>query len=265
MVYIASPHTSHCEMTVAALRAGKHVLCEKPFAVNALEARTMVDTARGEGRFLMEAMWTWFIPAIVDIKRRIEAGEIGRLTVIESDFGITVLDEDGRHRRIDLAGGALLDLGIYPISLARFLTGEPAGAPTDVRALARLGPSGVDSTLGGVLRIGDDVISVFHTSLDATSTLRATIIGSEGRIDIDPPFWFSGGFTLHRDGQESEHVALPNEGLAHEAAHAMECVRRGELESVVIPLDVSIGTMEILDEIRRQVGVVYPGEEQAAE
>jgi predicted dehydrogenase len=260
MVYIASPHTSHCEMTVAALRAGKHVLCEKPFAVNAREARTMVDTARGEGRFLMEAMWTWFIPAIVDIKRRIEAGEIGRLTVIESDFGITVLDEDGRHRRIDLAGGALLDLGIYPISLARFLTGEPAGAPTDVRALARLGPSGVDSTLGGVLRIGDDVISVFHTSLDATSTLRATIIGSEGRIDIDPPFWFSGGFTLHRDGQESEHVALPNEGLAHEAAHAMECVRRGELESVVIPLDVSIGTMEILDEIRRQVGVAYPGE-----
>ena len=111
-----------------------------------------------------------------------------------------------------------------------------------------------------MLRIGDDVISVFHTSLDATSTLRATIIGSEGRIDIDPPFWFSGGFTLHRNGQESEHVALPNEGLAHEAAHAMECVRHGELESVVIPLDVSIGTMEILDEIRRQVGVVYPGE-----
>jgi len=260
MVYIASPHTSHCEMTVAALRAGKHVLCEKPVAVNASEARTMVDTARREGRFLMEAMWTWFIPAIVDIKRRIEAGEIGRLTVIESDFGITVVDEGGRHRRIDLAGGALLDLGIYPISLARFLTGNPAGALTDVRALARLGPSGVDSTLGGVLRIGDDVMSVFHTSLDATSTLRATIIGSEGRIDIDPPFWFSGGFTLHRDGQPSEHVALPNEGLAHEAAHAMERVRGGHLESDVIPLDVSIETMEILDEIRRQVGVTYPGE-----
>ena len=260
MVYIASPHTSHCEMTVAALRAGKHVLCEKPVAVNANEARTMVDTARREGRFLMEAMWTWFIPAIVDIKRRIEAGEIGRLTVIESDFGITVVDEGGRHRRIDLAGGALLDLGIYPISLARFLTGNPAGALTDVRALARLGPSGVDSTLGGVLRIGDDVMSVFHTSLDATSTLRATIIGSEGRIDIDPPFWFSGGFTLHRDGQPSEHVALPNEGLAHEAAHAMERVRGGHLESDVIPLDVSIETMEILDEIRRQVGVTYPGE-----
>ena len=131
---------------------------------------------------------------------------------------------------------------------------------TDVRALARLGPSGVDSTLGGVLRIGDDVVSVFHTSLDATSTLGATIIGTDGRIDIDPPFWFSEGFTLHRNGQPSEHVELPNQGLAHEAAHAMERIRGGHLESDVIPLDVSIGTMEILDEIRRQVGVVYPGE-----
>jgi hypothetical protein len=104
------------------------------------------------------------------------------------------------------------------------------------------------------------VISVFHTSLDATSTLRATIIGSDGRIDIDPPFWFSGGFTLYRHGLPSEHIALPNDGLAHEAAHAMARVRHGEIESDVIPLDVSIGTMEILDEIRRQVGVVYPGE-----
>ncbi len=260
MVYIASPHTSHCEMTLAALRAGKHVLCEKPFAVNVAEAHAMVETARQEGRFLMEAMWTWFIPAIVDIKRRITGGEIGDLTVIESDFGISVLDEGGRHRRLDLAGGALLDLGIYPIALARFLTGDPAGRVADVRALARLGPTQVDSTLGGVLRFDNDVIAVFHTSLDATSTLRATIIGSTGRIEIDPPFWFSGGFTLHRDGNPAEKIDLPNQGLAHEAAHAMDRVRSGDLESDVIPLDESLATMAILDEIRAQVGVRYPGE-----
>ena len=241
MVYIASPHTSHCEMTVAALRAGKHVLCEKPIAVNAAEARTMVDTARREGRFLMEAMWTWFIPAIVDIKRRIEAGEIGRLTVIESDFGITVVDEGGRHRRIDLAGGALLDLGIYPISLARFLTGDPAGTLTDVRALARLGPSGVDSTLGGVLRIGDDVMSrVPHVP----------------RRHLDPA-----GHD-HRERRSDRHrsAVLVQRGLHPAPQRPAEpstsrCRTRGwptrrptpwracasgNLESDVIPLDVSI-------------------------
>jgi predicted dehydrogenase len=260
IVYIASPHTGHCEMTVAALQAGRHVLCEKPFAVNTTEARSMVAAARANDRFLMEAMWTWFIPAIVDIKRRIVAGEIGELTVIESDFGISVTNEDGRHRRIDLAGGALLDLGIYPVSLARFLTGEPVGRVSELTALARLGPTGVDSTLGGVLRLDDDVISVFHTSLDATTTLRATVLGTGGRIEIDPPFWFTSGFTVLRNGQPAERVELPNRGLAHEAAHAMERLRAGELESDVIPLEVSLQTMEILDEIRRQVGVIYPGE-----
>ncbi len=259
IVYVASPHTGHCEMTVAALDAGRHVLCEKPFAVNAAEARRMAAAARANGRFLMEAMWTWFIPAIVDIKRRIAGGEIGQLTVIESDFGISVTDEGGRHRRIDLAGGALLDLGIYPISLSRFLTGTPAGTPSEIKAVARLGPSGVDSTLGGVIRF-DDVISVFHTSLDANTTLRATVLGTEGRIEIDPPFWFSNGYTLLRYGEQPERVDLPSQGLAHEAAHAMDRLRGGHLESDVIPLDVSVATMEILDEIRRQVGVAYPGE-----
>ena len=260
IVYIASPHTAHCDMTIAALRAGKHVLCEKPFAVNAADARRMVAAAREHGCFLMEAMWTYFIPAVVDVKRRLDAGEIGDLTVIEADFGITVLDENGRHRRLDLAGGALLDLGIYPIALGRFLTGHPVGGVADVRALARLGATHVDSTLGGVLRFDNDVISVFHTSLDVTSTLRATVIGTAGRIDIDPPFWCGNGFTVYRHGQPAEHIDLPSQGLAHEAAHAMARLRGGHLESDVIPLDVSIGTMEILDEIRAQVGVTYPGE-----
>jgi predicted dehydrogenase len=256
IVYVASPHSHHHEMTIAALRAGKHVLCEKAFAINASQAREMVDVARTKQRFLMEAMWTWFIPAVVDVKRRIDDGEIGDVVVIESDFGIPVPDTDGRHRRADLAGGALLDLGIYPISFARFLAGDPV----DVRALARLDPSGVDSTLGGVLTLSSGAISVFHTSLDAMSTLRATIIGTRGRIEVDAPFWFTSGFTVRADGRPPEHVAIANQGLAHEAAHAMERIRDGHLDSDVIPLATTISTMEILDEIRSQVGVVYPGE-----
>ncbi len=261
IVYIASPHSHHHEMTIDALRAGKHVLCEKAFALNAAQSREMVAVAREQQRFLMEAMWTWFMPVVIDVKRRIDAGEIGDLVVIEADFGIVKVDEDGRHRRPDLAGGALLDLGIYPIALARFF----AGNPIEVKALGKLGPSGVDATLGGVVSFESGALGVFYTSLDAVSTLGATIIGTSGQITIDPPFWFPSSYTIRVDGAQPERVEIPNQGLAHEAAHAMERIRGGFLESDVIPLDVTISTMEILDEVRRQVGVVYPGEELPGE
>jgi predicted dehydrogenase len=256
IVYVASPHSHHHEMTIGALRAGKHVLCEKAFALNAAQAREMAAVAREERRFLMEAMWTWFMPVVIDAKRRIDGGEIGELVVIEADFGIVVRDEDGRHRRPDLAGGALLDVGVYPIALARYFACDPV----EVRALGRLGPSGVDATVGGVVSFAGGAFGVFYTSLDATTTLGATIIGTDGQITIDPPFWFPSIYTIRVDGREPERVEIPNQGLAHEAAHAMERIRGGHLESDVIPLDVSISTMEILDEIRKQLGVVYPGE-----
>ena len=256
IVYVASPHSHHHEMTIDALRAGKHVLCEKAFALNAAQSREMAAVAREHDRFLMEAMWTWFMPAVIDLKRRIEAGEIGDIVVIEADFGLTVLDEDGRHRRPDLAGGALLDLGIYPIAFARYFAGDPV----EVRALGKLAPSGVDATLGGVVSFESGAFGVFYTTLDATTTLGATIIGTDGQITVDPPFWFPSSYTIRVNGQQPENVVIPNQGLAHEAAHAMERIRGGFLESDVIPLDVTISTMEILDEIRRQVGVVYPGE-----
>ena len=256
IVYVASPHSHHHEMTIDALRAGKHVLCEKAFALNAAQSREMAAVAREHDRFLMEAMWTWFMPAVIDLKRRIEAGEIGDIVVIEADFGLTVLDEDGRHRRPDLAGGALLDLGIYPIAFARYFAGDPV----EVRALGKLAPSGVDATLGGVVSFVSGAFGVFYTTLDATTTLGATIIGTDGQITVDPPFWFPSSYTIRVNGQQPENVVIPNQGLAHEAAHAMERIRGGFLESDVIPLDVTISTMEILDEIRKQVGVVYPGE-----
>ena len=265
VVYVASPHSHHHQMTIDALRAGRHVLCEKAFALNASQAREMVAVAKEHDRFLMEAMWTWFMPAVIDMKRRIDAGEIGEVVVIEADFGIVKTDEDGRHRRIDLAGGALLDLGIYPIAFARYFAGDPVGTFTGVKALGTLGPSGVDATLGGVVSFESGALGVFYTSLDATSTLGATIIGTNGRIDVDPPFWFPSSYTIRVDGQPPEKVDIPNQGLAHEAAHAMERIRAGYVESDVIPLDVTISTMEILDEIRAQVGVVYPGEGRPGE
>ncbi len=260
VVYVASPHSHHHEMTVAALDAGRHVLCEKAFALNAGQAREMVAAAERNDRFLMEAMWTWFIPAVVDVKRRVDAGEIGELRIVEADFGIPITVTDGRHRRADLAGGALLDLGIYPITFARYLAGDPVA----VRSLGTVGATGVDTTLGGVVSYASGAIGVFHTSLDVLSTGRATVIGTEGRIDVHWPFWHPTSFTVHHHDGRSEHVESANQGLAHEAAHAMERIRGGHRESDVIPLATTVSTMELLDEIRAQLGVVYPQEEGSA-
>ncbi len=256
VVYVASPHSHHHAMTVAALNAGKHVLCEKAFAVNATQAREMVEAAARNDRFLMEAMWTWFIPAVLDIRRRVIDGEIGELKVVEAAFGIPIDDRDGRHRRLDLAGGALLDLGIYPVTFGRFLAGDPLEA----KVSGTLGDTGVDATVGGVVTYTGGALGVFHTSLDFMSNRRATIYGTLGRIDVDAPFWHPDGFTVRVTGEEPVHVDMPNQGLAHEAAHAMERIRAGHRESDVIPLATTVSTMELLDDIRRQLGVVYPEE-----
>ncbi len=256
IVYVASPHSHHHAMTIAALDAGKHVLCEKAFALNAGQARDMVDAARRNDRFLMEAMWTWFIPAVVEIRQRVLDGEIGELKVVEANFGIPVFDPDGRHRRADLAGGAMLDVGIYPVTLARFLAGDPVEA----KVIGTLGETGVDATVGGVVSYSSGAIGVFHTSLDMPTSLRASAYGTLGRIDIDPPFWFPSGFTVRIAGEEPVHVDMPNRGLAHEAQHAMERIRSGHRESDVISLATTVSTMELLDDIRAQLGVVYPDE-----
>ncbi len=256
IVYVASPHSHHHAMTIAALDAGRHVLCEKAFAVNAAQAREMVAAAARNDRFLMEAMWTWFIPAVVDIRQRVLDGEIGDLRVIEANFAIPVADPDGRHRRIDLAGGAMLDIGIYPVSLGRFLAGDPV----DAKVSGTLGDTGVDATVGGVVRHEGGALTVFHTSLDMMGSLGASVYGTLGRIDIDPPFWYPSGFTVLLTGEEPVHVDMANQGLAHEAAHAMERIRGGHRQSDVIPLATTVSTMELLDDIRAQLGVVYPEE-----
>ncbi len=256
IVYVASPHSHHHAMTIAALDAGRHVLCEKAFAINAAQARDMVDAARRNDRFLMEAMWTWFIPAVVDIRRRVLDGEIGEVKVIEANFAIPVSDPDGRHRRIDLAGGAMLDIGIYPVSFARFLAGDPVEA----KVSGSLGDTGVDATVGGVVTFANGALGVFHTSFDMMSSLRASVYGTLGRIDVDAPFWYPSGFTVRLTGDEPVHIDMAHQGLAHEAAHAMERIRAGHRESNVIPLTTTVSTMELLDDIRAQLGVVYPEE-----
>lgn len=257
VIYIGSPHSEHHWMTLAALEAGKHVLCEKAFALNAAEAQEMIDAARSNERFVMEAMWSWFMPLWHELRSRIAAGAIGEVISVDANFAIPVLDEDGRHRRPDLAGGALLDLGIYPLSIGRFLLGEPNA----VRALGRLTDQGVDALAGGVMQHDSGAITTFTTSLDAMSDLTARVVGTEGRIVVAAPFWFPTEFTItHNDGSDPETVEIANRGLAHEAEHVTERVRSGAIESDVQTWSATMSNMELMDEIRRQLGVVYPSE-----
>ena len=256
VVYVGAPHSEHRAMTIAALDADKHVVCEKAFAINAAEAREMIDAARRNDRFLMEAMWSWFMPGWHDLRSRIAAGAIGEVVAVDANFCLSIDDESGRHRRPDLAGGALLDLGIYPLSLGRFLLGEPV----EVRALGRLTNQGVDGLVGGVMLHREGAVTTFTTSIDAVSDLSARIVGTTGRVEIAAPFWFPSSFTIHRDGSDPERVECPNRGLAHEADHAMDRIRAGAVESDIQTWAATLANMELMDEIRAQLGVVYPSE-----
>ena len=254
IVYVGSPHSEHRAMTIAALDAGKHVLCEKAFALNAAQAREMIEAAQRNESFLMEAMWSWFLPSWHELQRRVAGGAIGEIVSIDANFCLSVADQDGRHRRPELGGGALLDLGIYPLSIGRFLLGEPI----EVKALGRLTSQGIDAAVGGVMIHESGAITTFSTSLDATSDLSARIVGTEGRIEVHAPFWSPDAFTVHRRGTDGpERVEIPHDGLAHEAAHVMQRIRTGHIESDVQTWAATIANMELMDDIRHQVGVVY--------
>lgn len=252
IVYVATPHSRHAEDAVRYLEAAKHVLCEKAFALNTAEVTSMIEAAKQADHFLAEAMWTWHLPPIIELKRRIDAGVIGTVRHIEADFSLRVEEPTGRHRARELGGGSLLDLGIYPIALSRYVL----GAPTDVKAIGHLGETGVDVNLAVVLGHADGALCTFHSGLEANGSLGARITGTEGIIRIPAPFWCPPGFAVEARG-ETEVVDLAHQGLAHEAQEAMDRIRDGHHESAVVPHAESLGLMATMDEIRRQIGVVY--------
>jgi predicted dehydrogenase len=256
IVYVASPHNAHAAMTIAALDAGRHVLCEKAFAVNAGQAEAMVEAARRNGRFLMEAMWTWFLPPVIEIRDLVAGGAIGEVTAVQASFSVPIWDRAERLRLPELAGGAVLDLGVYPVAVSRFILGPPS----EVRAVGTIGDTGVDRNIAGVLHHTGGAVTAFVAGLDAASSCTAEIVGTGGTITLDAPFHCTSGYTVDRHDGSPRHVVRPHQGLAHEAEHAMARIRAGHLESDVIPLQTSVETMRVLDEIRRQIGLVLPGD-----
>lgn len=258
-VYVASPHPAHHADTLLALRAGKPVLCEKPFAINAVQTREMIDAAREADVFLMEAMWSRFLPHLQWVREVVDSGALGDLRTVTADHG-QWFEPDAGHRLFApaLGGGALLDLGIYPVSFAHWFL----GAPSVVTAVSDPAFTGVDAQTSAVLQYPGGAHAVVTTTLQAQTVNRASVVGTLGSIDIDPTFYAPSSATLRIRGQEPEHRTFdhPGHGLRHEAAEVGRCLRAGERESAVLPLAETLAIMQVLDEVRRQIGLVYRGE-----
>ncbi|MFJ1704713.1 Gfo/Idh/MocA family protein [Kitasatospora sp. NPDC088346] len=260
VVYVATPHTAHHAATTLMLEAGRAVLCEKPFTLNTAEAESLVATARTADRFLMEAMWMYLDPTVRRIAELVRDGAIGEVRSVHADFGIAAPPDPGHRLRDPRAGGgALLDLGVYPVSFAHLLLGEPE----EVRALARLTPEGVDESTALALRHPGGAVSLLGCSIATATAQRASVHGTRGRIELAEDFFHPSGFTLHRDGRAPEPVAAPRgpgHGFGPEAAEVMRCLRAGLTESPLVPHDGSLAVMRTLDAARAQIGVRYPGE-----
>jgi predicted dehydrogenase len=260
-IYVATPHPMHAANALLAIEAGKHVLVEKPFTLTEAEAVRVSEAAKKAGVVVLEAMWTRFLPSMVRLREIVAAGTIGEPRTLIADHD-QLLSSDPQHRinNPELGGGALLDLGVYPVSFAVDLF----GAPTAVTARGDKTTTGVDRQVALILEHESGAISVLHTALDTPGANIATIVGTEGRIEIDSVWYTQTSFTVYagKDGEAVERYddTVVSRGMQYQAWELERIVREGGSESEIMPLEQSVAVMGVLDEARRQVGVTYPGE-----
>ena len=259
VVYVATPHPFHAENAQLCLEAGKAVVCEKPFTVNAAEARRLVGLARKRDLFLMEGMWTRFFPLMGRLRQMLSDGAIGEPRMLTVDFGFRApLDPSSRLFDPKLGGGAMLDVGVYCVSFASMVLGRPVRGT----GLSHLGQTGVDEQFAAALEHGDGRISAITAGTRTASPHEATVLGTEGYVRIHSPWWQPEAMTISKPGEEDEVVREPTEenGFRYEAAEVMRCLGAGERESPIMPLDETVSVLETIDEIRAAWGLRYPGE-----
>ena len=259
-IYVATPHTLHKENTLLCLDAGKAVLCEKPFAVNAGEAEAMIARARQKKLFLMEAMWTRFLPAHVQVRKWLSENKIGDVRMLIVDFGFRAeIKPEGRLFNLKLAGGALLDIGVYTIALAYMVFGRP---PVHIETMAHIGETGVDEH--GAMTFGYDKgeVASLCCAVRTSTPQTAVILGTEGWIRL-PEFWHASSAEVRtgRDKPQPVELMYQGTGYNYEAIEVGACLRQGTKESAVMPLGQSLDIMQTMDAIRAKWGLKYPCEE----
>ncbi len=259
-VYIGTPHPFHKDAALLALRAGKPVLLEKPFTINAQEAQDVIRVAREENLFLMEAMWTRFVPANVKVKEMVGEGVIGDVQMLFANLTFDLpYDLDSRLYAPTLGGGSLLDLGIYPVSYASYFLGRPSG----IQSHALDAPTGVDQHNGMLLSYDNiGAIALLASALRLPAPAEATLIGRKGSIRVHDRFICPHRLTLDIPGEASQHIDVPFEGNGYnyQFDHVHQCLKDGKTESPVMSLDETLQIMETLDAIRAQWGLKYPTE-----
>jgi len=260
VAYIGTPNNYHLPHTLLCLDAGKHVLCEKPFAVNAKEAQIMIARARERNLFLMDAFWTRYFPAMFKLRELLAEDAIGDVMLVTADFGGRgpVIPER-RHFNPDLAGGALLDVGSYCLQFASMIYGVQ---PAEIVSQVAIGETGVDELSVLVFKYSDYEMATLTSALRLGTPHEARVMGSDGYIAI-PNFWHPSELTLVRPRQEPETFSFPyeGEGFHFEAIEVARCIRAGLTESPIYPLDETLAIMETLDRIRADWGMRYPFED----
>lgn len=261
VVYIATTHAQHHEHAVLALRAGKPVLVEKAFTLNARQAREVVAEARARNLFCMEAMWTRLNPLLRQAVALTRSGAIGDVLAVRADLS-KLFPYDPAHRLYDLAagGGALLDLGVYPATVVWMFLGRP----DEVQAVGTLAPTGADVTVSQQWRYDRGPIAQLFCTAAGPSPFGGLVNGSDGWISIEPRLHRPDRIVVHR-GADTEVIKdepIPGNGYLLEIEEVERCLRAGRTESEIITLDDTSAVLEVLDEVRRQLGVRYPADEE---
>ena len=256
VVYIATPHVLHCENTLQCLRAGKAVLCEKPFAMDETQVKLMIAEAKKQNLFLMEALWTTFLPTILKVEELIAAGTLGDIIHIKSDFGYKALyDVNWRLFNKKLGGGSLLDIGIYPIFIALHILGIPDKIISD----AFVGETDVDESMVMAFKYNSGATASLSSSLVTNTPVETDICGTKARIKIHRMWHIPTYLTLtSNEGQEQEfHFDTKGFGYEYEAMEVTNCLLEGKKESAKMTHDFSLKLIKTLDKIRLQNGLVY--------
>ncbi|MCY7400204.1 MAG: Gfo/Idh/MocA family oxidoreductase [Nocardioides sp.] len=254
VLYVATPHPQHRDLALAAIRNGTPVLVEKSFTATLDGAREVAAAARDAGVFCMEAMWTRMQPAVLLARELVSAGEIGEVTSVQADFGAyRVYDPTHRLFAPDLGGGAVLDLGVYVISIAQHFLGTPSG----VTAAGSLYPNGTDASVSMVLSYDDGRGASLATTLQAATGGRATLIGTRGSIEIGPPFHHPTRLVLRREDEPEQVLDAPalGSGYSHQIIHVQECLVAGLTESPLMPLQDTLDVQWVMQEALEQLGV----------
>lgn len=260
VIYIAVPHSEHKSMVKLCIRNNKAVLCEKPFTINSKDTKELISMAKHNKVFLMEAMWTKLLPANLKVKEWIKEGRIGKVLHIKSTFGLhSDYDEDSRLYNPSLGGGALLDLGVYPISYTTFLLEK---TPDRITSSAVIGKSCVDEQNVIIFQYEDGVLVDLSSAISAEIGDDAIIVGEKGIIEVDS-FWKADSARLYDNNYkclDTFKETFRVNGYEYEAAEVNRCLREGLLESPLNPLKETLENMKLMDEIRAQWGLTYPGE-----